>query len=42
MSAGAGISQEELTGLAKPLLEHIPGGATAKAVPSTYVGGDFR
>ena len=39
---GAGISQEELTSLAKPLLESIPGGKAPAAQKSAYVGGDFR
>ena len=41
-SAGAGVSQAELSSLAKPLLEGFPGGAAPRAQPSEYVGGDHR
>ena len=34
--------QKELEGLAKPLLESVPGGGSDSAPQSEYIGGDFR
>jgi processing peptidase subunit alpha len=40
--AGAGVSLEQLAQLAEPLVGSLPGGASAPAPPSAYVGGDSR